>query len=67
MSMTGKTTQVTELPLCDLCKHFNQPPEPAEYDGKTTLGPWGYMCEAHFQSHGIGLGLGRGQKLMKAE
>ena len=42
---------------CDFCK------QPAVYDGKTTQGPWAYMCEGCFKKHGVGLGLGSGQKL----
>jgi len=53
----NKTALVTKLPKCDFCD------EPAEYDGKTKLGPWANMCEAHFQVFGVGLGTGRGQKL----
>jgi len=36
---------------------------PAVLDGKTTQGPWGFMCETHFEAVGVGLGLGRGQVL----
>ena len=38
---------------------------PASYDGKTSMGPWANMCEDHFQSHGTGLGTGRGQRLIQ--
>ena len=31
-------------------------------DGKTVHGPWALMCLECFQEHGIGLGLGIGQK-----
>jgi hypothetical protein len=53
-------TQVTvpKLPKCDFCD------ERALYDGKTTVGPWGYMCRKHFREYGTGLGLGKGQKLI---
>lgn len=37
---------------------------PARYDGATVHGPWAFMCEAHFTSDGIGLGTGRGQRLI---
>jgi hypothetical protein len=37
---------------------------PAYYDGKTVMGPWAYMCESCFQRVGVGLGLGRGQRLV---
>lgn len=37
----------------------------AHYDGKTKAGYWAYMCDACFRSKGIGLGLGKGQELVK--
>lgn len=46
-------------PKCDFCS------KPASYDGKTAMGPWAYMCDTHFRMYGVGLGLGRGQKLLK--
>jgi hypothetical protein len=36
----------------------------AQYDGKTTAGPWANMCDEHFAIHGIGLGTGLGQRLV---
>lgn len=50
--------EVTELPKCNFCN------AEAEYDGKTRMGPWVNMCELHFKIYGIGLGLGKGQKLI---
>ena len=35
----------------------------AEYDGRTIYGPWAYMCKAHYQMYGVGLGLGKGQRI----
>ena len=35
----------------------------AEYDGKTIYGPWAFMCFRCFEAFGVGLGLGKGQKL----
>jgi hypothetical protein len=52
---------VIELPKCDFCD------EPAQYDGKTQIGPWAYMCQRHFTAFGVGLGLGRGQRLVLKE
>lgn len=58
------------LPPCDICKiqvtldERRGPPQTAVYDGATVGGPWGYMCEEHFKTHGMGLGLGRGQRLV---
>lgn len=43
---------------CDWCLTV------AKYDGKTKMGPWGYMCNQHFKQYGIGLGLGKGQQLL---
>ena len=56
--MAKNTTELLELRYCDFCKAV------AHYDGKTKIGPWAYMCEEHFQMYGIGLGPGRGQKLI---
>ena len=50
--------EVAVLPKCDFCVR------PARYDGKTRMGPWANMCEIHFRSCGVGLGLGRGQELI---
>jgi hypothetical protein len=51
-----------DLPNCDLCSEAGTT-TPAGYDAKTKRGPWGYLCEGHYKIHGIGLGLGKGQKL----
>ena len=37
------------------------------YDGKTKGGPWANMCHHCFQYHGIGLGVGYGQKYRKTK
>jgi hypothetical protein len=57
---------VDEIPLCDFCKQVGRDRE-AVYDGKTVFGPWADMCEEHFENLGVGLGVGRGQKLIKKE
>jgi hypothetical protein len=63
---THTTTTVTTLPACDLCTPERSPSGRREalYDGKTTEGPWAYMCDIHFRLFGTGLGLGRGQRLV---
>ena len=55
--------EVGMLPKCDFCDKL------AAYDAKTRSGPWANMCHEHYAKHGIGLGLGKGQKfiLVKAE
>jgi hypothetical protein len=60
--MGSTKTTVKELPNCDFCR-MDGIEKPAKYDGKTEAGPWAYMCQEHFEAHGVGLGLGRGQKL----
>ncbi|MEK6832674.1 MAG: hypothetical protein AABY32_01390 [Nanoarchaeota archaeon] len=55
--------KVCSLPKCDFCRENNVDTD-AIYDGKTTMGCWGNMCEKHFKQYGVGLGLGKGQKLV---
>jgi hypothetical protein len=55
---------VDVLPDCDLCGSEGKTGVPAQYDAKTTYGPWGNLCQQHFDAVGIGLGLGRGQMLV---
>lgn len=52
--------EVSKLPKCDVCGGT------AHYDAKTTQGAWGYLCEEHFATMGVGLGTGRGQRLVVA-
>ena len=57
--MTGDTTTVTKRPQCDFCTRG------ATVDGKTRLGPWGYMCDPHWNDFGVGrFGTGYGQRLI---
>jgi hypothetical protein len=60
------TTVVDRIPDCDICKYAEKRvnPRPAVIDGKTIHGPWANMCASHFETHGVGLGLGRGQRLV---
>lgn len=59
--MKDKTeVEVFELPKCDFCSRK------AAYDGKTNMGPWANMCKEDFKWHGVGLGTGRGQRLVLA-
>jgi len=55
--MAQNTTEIHSEKDCDFCD------SKAGYDGKTKLGAWAYMCKTHFNSLGIGLGTGKGQKL----
>jgi len=62
------SVKVDKYPPCDLGKLPKQTPcrdnGEAHYDGKTIFGGWANMCEHHFDKYGVGLGTGRGQKLM---
>ncbi len=49
--------------ICDFCPEETRP----VVDGRTKMGPWAAMCEAHFKEHGLGLGTGYGQKLVSPE
>ncbi|HEY5236128.1 MAG TPA: hypothetical protein VIJ14_08125 [Rhabdochlamydiaceae bacterium] len=52
------SVEVTHLPKCDFCE------ERANYDARTTTGVWANMCAPHYKRHGLGLGMGVGQKLI---
>ena len=52
--------KVPVLPPCDFCTDGTK----ATYDAKTKQGPWAYLCEDHYQRVGLGLGTGRGQRLI---
>ena len=53
------TVNVLGKRLCDICSSTT-----ARYDGRTIFGPWANMCQACFDTNGIGLGTGKGQKLL---
>jgi hypothetical protein len=55
---------VTELPPCTIHQLTRETVVPARYDGATRQGPWAYMCDGCFMTYGVGLGLGRGQRLI---
>jgi hypothetical protein len=62
----GREAVVAVIPNCDLCSSEGKTTE-AVVDGKTQMGPWAYMCPAHFRQYGVGLGEGRGQKLFTSD
>ncbi len=64
MSKAHTEVTVPKLPKCDFCKDEETK---ALYDGRTVFGAWGNMCQKHFGMYGVGLGLGRGQKLIAKE
>jgi hypothetical protein len=50
-------------PDCDICK-LKGIKFPAAIDGRTVDGRWAYMCVPHHEAHGVGLGMGKGQRLL---
>lgn len=45
--------------VCDFCRG----PIVKEFvDGRTTFGPWAFMCPVCYPQYGVGLGTGFGQK-----
>lgn len=54
---------VPVLPNCDFCQREDKEVK-ADCDGKTVFGPWANMCSEHYEAYGVGLGLGRGQRLV---
>lgn len=59
--MSNREVVVPELPRCDICGNE------AHYDARTNIGCWMYLCEDCHKVLGVGLGMGRGQKLILAE
>ena len=55
---------VERIPNCNMCDPVQTP---AYVDGATVMGPWANMCEPCFDMYGVGLGLGKGQRLLTEE
>lgn len=60
----GTQVDVLSLPHCQLCAANGIHAIPAHYDAKTIWGPWANMCESCFKQFGVGLGTGKGQRLV---
>lgn len=54
---------VEDIPNCNYPHSPAEGKVPAVYDARSKSGPWAYMCQAHFDRYGVGLGMGKGQKL----
>lgn len=52
--------KMSVLPKCDVNNSHGN----AAYDAKTVWGPWANLCVKCFQDFGIGLGTGKGQRLV---
>lgn len=57
--MGDTTVTVREIPPCAF-----HPDRSARYDARTKGGSWAYLCHPCFKARGVGLGLGRGQRLV---
>lgn len=70
MTKQGTTAKVARIPNCDLCKAEGRPNPPLAYaDASITWNlrtTWAYVCKMHFDSQGGRLGMGLGQRLIKA-
>ncbi len=49
---------VTEERTCNIC-HTR-----AAYDARTEFGPWAFLCDAHYEKIGTGIGVGIGQRIV---
>lgn len=65
MAGDGTWVVVEALPECDLHAMRGEKGVEARYDGRTKLGSsWANMCEPCMHALGVGLGVGRGQRLI---
>ena len=62
----SESVEVTSLPDCDFHAQRGEQVQ-AAVDGKTIFGPWANMCTPCFRTNGVGLGTGRGQRLVLVE
>lgn len=67
MSKDGTVAVISEPKMCDICTQNGDPNVPAGFDAKTKMGPWANMCSTHYGLYGIGLGTGKGQRLVLEE
>lgn len=58
--------RVARLPLCDThgTIFVGEPVPLARVDGRTVYGPWANMCLECHDRIGVGLGTGKGQRLV---
>jgi hypothetical protein len=60
MVMRGHEVELNARPDCQICNE-----RPAAYDGKTTMGPWAFMCDTCWNLHGVGVtGVGYAQRIV---
>ena len=62
INVLGKddSSKNNKIKMCQIC---NQ--NVATIDGKTTRGPWAYMCDECHADVGVGFGVGKGQYLKR--
>ena len=59
--MKTKNKWCSPVNLCDCCS-TKLADQPYFVDGRTVHGPWALLCPHCHVLHGVGLGLGKGQK-----
>jgi hypothetical protein len=56
--------KVVTLTQVRWCQVHNDNMTEATYDAATIYGPWAYMCDPCSAQFGVGLGTGRGQRII---
>ena len=59
--MNNEEVLINKKQNCNFCS------KEAKYDGRTKMGAWAFMCSSCFKKYGVGLGLGKGQKIRMIE
>lgn len=62
MRKVGRTIEVDELPVCDICtgrmlglsNPQNDSTDVVRYDTALRMGPWANVCTRHWESAGVG-------------
>lgn len=69
--MPGNGTEAVwqggKRPSCDIHLYEKNTTVAAHYDAKTKQGRWANLCQSCFEIHGMGLGTGKGQRLIFKE
>lgn len=69
LMVVGEEVEVDTIPPCDFCQQFSSRRVKAKFDGATkpnspARGSWAYMCGRHHARYGVGVGRGKGQRLI---
>jgi len=67
MNVVKRGIAVRKKAYCDICSAHGEEAIPADVDARTKQGGWANLCWYHAEFHGIGIGAGYGQVLLKKE